>query len=101
MPLASKGGMHAFTGLGINMRHLFAVRGTLLGIGFVAVLVIGLNDTPDAINDNVTTNEDSIVILGPLANDVEVDVNGMPPDNRLRMLQVTAAPTPMGANIIT
>jgi hypothetical protein len=41
MPLASKGGMHAFTGLGINMRHPFAVRGTLLGIGFVAVLVIG------------------------------------------------------------
>src|SRR5262249_30492330 len=41
MPWASKGGMHAFTGLGINMRHLFAVRRTLLGIGFVAVLVIG------------------------------------------------------------
>src|SRR5436309_3558608 len=36
-----EGGMHAFTGLGINMRHLFAVRRTLLGIGFVAVLVIG------------------------------------------------------------
>jgi len=33
--------MHAVTGLGINMRHLFAVRRTLLGIGFVAVLVIG------------------------------------------------------------
>src|SRR5262249_38048828 len=41
MPWDSKGGMHAFTGLGINMRHLFAVRRTLLGIGFVAVLVSG------------------------------------------------------------
>src|SRR5262249_41578581 len=41
MPWASKGGMHAVTGSDINMRHLFAVRRTLLGIGFVAVLVIG------------------------------------------------------------
>jgi hypothetical protein len=36
MPWACKAGMQAFTGLSINMRHLFAVRRTLLGIGFMA-----------------------------------------------------------------
>jgi hypothetical protein len=36
----AKAGMQAFTGLR-NMRHLFALRRTLLGIGFMAVLVSG------------------------------------------------------------
>jgi hypothetical protein len=33
--------MQAFTGMSINMRYLFGVRRTLLGIGFMAVLVSG------------------------------------------------------------
>ncbi len=40
----------------------------------VTVTVSGINDAPDAIDDNVTTNEDTSAVFDVLANDTDVDL---------------------------
>ena len=60
----------------------------------VSVLVVGVNDTPTANPDLRTTNEDEILTLDPLLNDVEIDVNGTVPDDRLRIVPAAGVPNP-------
>jgi VCBS repeat-containing protein len=64
---------------------------------WVAVLVTGLNDTPVAVNDAATTTEDEVLSMNPLLNDLEIDINGVEPDNQLRVLPVPTWVTPLGA----
>lgn len=60
----------------------------------VAVLVLGVNDTPDAINDFGVTHEDEIFVFDARTNDIEWDINGTLPDDRLRIVPVTNQPNP-------
>jgi hypothetical protein len=61
------------------------------------VLVSGLNDQPTAGDDTASTPEDVILILSPpgpvLNNDQDPDIDGSAPDNQLRLVPVTQAPT--------
>lgn len=52
----------------------------------VAVLVIGVNDTPTAVDDMRTTNEDEILAFDPRVNDIELDINRAVPDDRLAII---------------
>ena len=60
----------------------------------VSVLVVGVNDTPTANADMRTTNEDEILAFDPRLNDVEPDVNGTVPDDRLRIVPAIGVPNP-------
>jgi VCBS repeat-containing protein len=68
-----------------------------LATNLVAVLVIGVNDTPIARPDTATTDEDTAITFDPTLNDIDVDINGVPPDNRLVLLPVTNLVTARGA----
>ncbi|MCP5515631.1 MAG: tandem-95 repeat protein [Verrucomicrobiales bacterium] len=60
----------------------------------VAVLVVGVNDTPVAVDDAVATNEETPVSLNPILfppedpsfHDSDVDRDGSAPDNRLMVI---------------
>ncbi len=65
---------------------------------WVAVLVIGVNDTPEAVDDLATTNEDAPVTIAPLLNDRDLDQNGVAPDNVLRLVPAVLT-TPLGARV--
>ncbi len=62
----------------------------------VAVLVVGVNDTPVAQADSASTTEDTPLVLNPLLYplnnpshyDWDADVNGQPPDNQLALQSV-------------
>ncbi|HMP76316.1 MAG TPA: Ig-like domain-containing protein [Kiritimatiellia bacterium] len=60
----------------------------------VAVLVVGVNDTPIANPDFRITNEDEVLVIDPRTNDVERDINFVIPDDRLRIVAVTNWPNP-------
>lgn len=69
----------------------------------VAVMVVGVNDTPKPVNDVASTPEDVLLVLGTngnsvLKNDVEDDINGVLPDNELNLIPVTNVLTGAGAN---
>jgi VCBS repeat-containing protein len=66
---------------------------------WVAVVVSGLNDTPVAVDDAASTPEDTELVVLPLANDIEVDINGVVPDNQLRMIPQPTTLTPLGAEL--
>ncbi|MFM8358582.1 MAG: Ig-like domain-containing protein [Verrucomicrobiota bacterium] len=53
---------------------------------WVAVLVVGVNDQPDAIDDLASTNEDTPVTINPVVNDVDPDEDGPLPNNILRLV---------------
>ena len=55
----------------------------------VAVLVVGVNDTPIANPVFLVTHEDEVLVFDPRTNDVERDINLIEPDDRLRIV-VTA-----------
>ncbi len=57
----------------------------------VTVTVTPVNDTPVALNDNATTNEDQPVTLNPLSNDSDVDGDD---------LTITAATSPNGLVVV-
>jgi hypothetical protein len=68
----------------------------------VVVIVVGANDSPRAVDDDLTTTEDEVLIVGPpglLANDEEDDIDGNPPDNKLRLLPVSGVPTAVDARV--
>ena len=60
----------------------------------VAVLVVGVNDTPTAFPDKRTTNEDEVFVFDSRTNDVEIDINSVIPDDRLRIVAVSNMPNP-------
>lgn len=73
----------------------------------VAVLVIGVNDTPIANPVFHVTNEDEIFVFDPRDNDIEIDINQIEPDDRLRIVPQSSVPNPgnaavtmTGANVI-
>lgn len=66
---------------------------------WVAVVVTGLNDTPEALDDAASTPEDTELVVLPLANDIEEDINGVVPDNQLRMIPQPTTLTPLGAEL--
>ena len=71
----------------------------------VAVLVVGANDTPVAMDDQVSTFEDVVLTFDPVVHptnnpalqDTDADINGQLPDNQLTLVPVTNAPTGVGA----
>lgn len=65
----------------------------------VAVLVIGANDTPVANPDSYTTHEDEVLFFDPRPNDVEIDIDGMVPDDRLAIVAATNVPNPGQARV--
>lgn len=65
----------------------------------VAVLVTGVNDTPQAVADEHTTNEDEVFVFDPRDNDVEIDIDGNVPDDRPRIVPVANLPNPGGARV--
>ena len=65
----------------------------------VAVLVIGVNDTPTANPIFLTTHEDEVLVFDPRTNDVEIDRNQLEPDDRLRIVAVTNWPNPGQADV--
>jgi VCBS repeat-containing protein len=65
----------------------------------VAVLVVGVNDTPVANPVFLTTHEDEVLVFDPRTNDVEIDINQAEPDNRLRVVSVTNWPNPGQADV--
>lgn len=65
----------------------------------VAVLVVGVNDTPIANADNLVTHEDATLVFDPRTNDVERDINGVEPDDRLSIVAVTNWPNPGQARV--
>jgi len=78
----------------------------------VAVLVIGVNDTPVAEDDALDTFEDVSLVFDPTTNhptlpDSDVDINGMAPDNAFWIVPVQDEATPQYAvfsisnNIVT
>lgn len=60
----------------------------------VAVLVNGVNDSPSAFDDYLVTHEDEILVFDPRTNDVEIDVNLIDPDDRLRIIAITNLANP-------
>ena len=74
----------------------------------VAVLVVGVNDTPVAVDDAVATNEDTPVSLNPIlyppgdtaSYDSDVDRDGSPPDNQLMVVPGSWS-TSVGAFVTT
>ncbi len=68
---------------------------------FVMVLVTGVNDTPVAVNDTATTDEDSPITLHPLVNDTDADIDTFAPDNVLRLVpEVKPSPSPAQALVV-
>lgn len=65
----------------------------------VAVLVIGVNDTPTAVDDMRATNEDEIFAFDPRVNDIELDINRAVPDDRLAIIAEADVPNPGFAQI--
>jgi hypothetical protein len=65
----------------------------------VAVLVVGVNDTPIANPVFLTTHEDEVLVFDPRTNDVEIDRNQLEPDDRLRIVAVTNWPNPGLADV--
>lgn len=62
----------------------------------VAVLVVGLNETPVANPDLVDTFEDEVLVIGPpgvLDNDTDADRDDSAPDDDLTLIEVTDSPT--------
>lgn len=63
----------------------------------VAVLVEGLNDSPIAMPDTIDLSEDDVYLFNPIVHpstnpalhDIEVDIDGVQPDDRLLMLVVS------------
>lgn len=41
------------------------------------ITVLGANDTPIANNDSITTKEDSTITFSPMANDIDIDLQGI------------------------
>ena len=67
----------------------------------VSVVVTGVNDQPVSAPDTLTVDEDTartVAAPGVLANDRDLDVNGTPPDDVLRVLPVTNGRTIRGAS---
>ncbi|MBX3745654.1 MAG: tandem-95 repeat protein [Verrucomicrobiae bacterium] len=70
----------------------------------VAVLVIGVNDTPVAVDDAITTDEDTAIAINPIQfppedpgqHDSDVDQDGSAPDDILRLVPEVRT-TPAGA----
>jgi VCBS repeat-containing protein len=63
--------------------------GTTRVTSLVAVLVIGVNDSPSAVADSATTTEKSLLQLNSpaiIGNDVEIDQNNSLPDDRKFLL---------------
>ena len=60
----------------------------------VAVLVNGVNDSPTAFADYLVTHEDEVLVFDPRTNDVEIDINAVDPDDRLRIIAVTNLANP-------
>lgn len=73
----------------------------------VAVVVVGLNDTPVAVLDETGTTEDDLLVLNPVEYptnnpalfDIEFDRNGQAPDDYLRMIAVSNIITAAGARV--
>lgn len=65
----------------------------------VAVLVIGANDTPVANPDFRTTHEDEVLVFDPRTNDVDIDIDGLAPDDRLAIVAATNVPNPGQARV--
>lgn len=65
----------------------------------VAVLVTGVNDTPVANPAFFTTDEDEVFVFDPRYNDVDIDINGMEPDDRLGIVPVVDWPNPGQARV--
>jgi hypothetical protein len=65
----------------------------------VAVLVIGVNDTPVANPSFFTTHEDERFTFNPLFNDTDRDINGQEPDNRLAIVLAADVPNPGQAQV--
>lgn len=65
----------------------------------VAVLVIGANDTPVANPDFRTTHEDEVLVFDPRSNDVDIDIDGVDPDDRLDIVAATNVPNPGQARV--
>jgi len=65
----------------------------------VAVLVVGVNDTPQARAVVRNTHEDEILVFDPRLNDIEIDIDGTAPDDRLRVVAVSNLANTAGARI--
>ena len=69
----------------------------------VSVLVIGANDTPIAMEDRPETFEEAVLTFNPQlfppAPDSDADINGVAPDNRLRIIPAAEIITPIGARV--
>ena len=68
----------------------------------VAVLVMGMNDTPVANPDHLITHEDEVLVFDPRFNsdpDVDIDIDGREPDDRLAILAVANVPNPGQAQV--
>jgi VCBS repeat-containing protein len=91
----------------VDAFHVVVSDGKADGLvtGLVAVTVVGMNDSPVALADLTATSEDDALTLNPLVfptnnpaqHDVEVDRNGVPPDDRLAMIAVSNRFTMAGA----
>ncbi len=60
----------------------------------VAVLVTGVNDSPVANPVFITTHEDQVLVFDPRTNAVEIDINGILPDDKLTLLSATNVSNP-------
>ena len=60
----------------------------------VAVLVVGVNDSPVAMDDERVTHEDEVFVFDPRTNDVEIDINAVDPDDRLQIIAATNVANP-------
>ena len=62
-----------------------------LSTSVVAVLVVGRDDSPLALDDTATAVENQVLVVGPasgvLVNDLEYDINGAVPDNTRSLLE--------------
>ncbi|HMP96253.1 MAG TPA: Ig-like domain-containing protein [Kiritimatiellia bacterium] len=65
----------------------------------VAVLVIGLNDTPVANPVFLTTHEDEVLVFDPRFNDVDLDINFVEPDDRISIVPAENVPNPGQARV--
>ena len=65
----------------------------------VAVLVVGVNDSPVANPVFLTTHEDEVFVFDPRTNDTDRDINLLEPDNRIGVIPVTNWPNPGQAQV--
>jgi len=65
----------------------------------VAVLVVGMNDSPVAFDDAQTTYEDEVLVFDARTNDVEIDINAVDPDDLLRIVPATNVANPAQADV--